>query len=50
MFKANNKKTRTTSRSSVFIINFEHIIHLFFSVSTAEVDQANIGWVMFVTK
>ena len=30
MFKVNNKDTRTTP--GVFIINFEHIKHLFFLV------------------
>ena len=28
MFKFNNKDTRTTPRSGVFIVNFEHISHL----------------------
>ena len=29
MFKVNNKDTRTTPRSGVFIVNFEHISQLF---------------------
>ena len=28
MFKANNNGTRTTRRSSNFVVNFEHISHL----------------------
>ena len=28
MFKVNNRNTRTRRRSSVFIVNFEHISHL----------------------
>ena len=28
MFKINNKGTRTTRRSGVFIVKFEHISHL----------------------
>ena len=30
MFKVNNRNTRTTScRSGVFVVNFEHISHIF---------------------
>ena len=31
MFKVNKKNTRTTS-SGVFIVNFEHILHLFLEI------------------
>ena len=32
-------------RSGVFIINFEHISHLFSSVSTVDFEQVNVSWV-----
>ena len=32
MFKVNNKGTRTTRRSGVFIVNFEHIIQNYVKV------------------
>ena len=45
MFKVNNKNTRTTlmSLSGVFIVNFEHISHLFL-VSIADIEQVNVSW------
>ena len=33
IFKVNNKGTRMTSLTTLFIVNFEHISHLFLSVS-----------------
>ena len=36
MFKANNKKSR--SCPGVFIVNFEHVSHLIFSVSILDVE------------
>ena len=50
MFKFNKKDTRTTSlvfsrRSSVFIVNFERILHFFSSVSIAGFEEVNICWV-----
>ena len=32
----------------VFIVNFEHISHLFSSVSTANFEQVNAGWVQVI--
>ena len=45
MFKVNSKNTRMSScRSGVFIVNFEHISHLFFSVSIVDLEQINVCW------
>ena len=45
MFKVNTKNTRMSScRSGVFIVNFEHISHLFFSVSIVDLEQINVCW------
>ena len=40
MFKVNNKDIRTTRRSGVFIVNFEHISH----ISTVDLEKVNSGW------
>ena len=29
LFKANNRNIKTRRRSGVFLVNFEHILHLF---------------------
>ena len=43
MFKVNNKDT---SRSGIFIVNFEHISHLpCFSVSIVNFEHVIAGWV-----
>ena len=57
LLKVNNKNNRKKCeicskliiktperRSVVFIINFEHISHLFTSVSIADFEQANVSW------
>ena len=44
MFKVNNKAWR---RFGGFIVNFEHISHLFFSVSIVNFEQANAGYPRF---
>ena len=31
-------------RSGVFIVNFEHILHILFSVTIDECDQVNVSW------
>ena len=41
MFKVNNKVTKTTS----FIVNFEHILHLCSSVSTVKFEHVITCWV-----
>ena len=43
-FKVNNEDVRTRHwrRSWVFIVNFEHISHLFTSVSTVDFEQVNV--------
>ena len=41
MFKANNKTPER--RSGVFIVNFEHISHLFL-VSIVDFERVNISW------
>ena len=43
-FKVNNEDVRTRHwrRSCVFIVNFEHISHLFTSVSTVDFEQVNV--------
>ena len=44
MFKINNKNTRRLwRRSSVFIVNFEHISHLFPGISVVYFEQVNIS-------
>ena len=50
MFKVNNKNTRTTSihRSVVLIANFEHISHLFASVSIVDFEQLIVRQVSIV--
>ena len=47
MFKVNNKDTKWHQwhRFGVFIVNFEHISHLCSSVSIANFEQVNAGWV-----
>ena len=42
MFKANNKDR--LHRSGVFIVNFEYISQLCFSVSIVNFEQVNTGW------
>ena len=46
MFKVNNKtpERHYSRRSSVFIVNFEHISYLF-SVSIVDFAQVNVNWV-----
>ena len=44
MFKINNKNNRTFFRSGVFIVNFEHILHLFYSISIVDFEQVNLSW------
>ena len=36
------------SRSAVFIVNFEHILHFFSSVSIVDFEQVNVRWVLSV--
>ena len=52
MFKVNNKDTRTTRRSAVFIVKFEHIssvlsFNIFHSSSAFIInfEQVNASWV-----
>ena len=47
MLKVNNKDTRRRQlrRSGVFIVNFDHISHLFSSVSIVNFELLNAGWV-----
>ena len=40
MFKVNNKDTRPV----VFIVNFEHILRFFTSVSIVDFEQVNVCW------
>ena len=40
MFKVTNKNIRTTCRSGVFIVNFEHI-RSFSNISTVDFEQVN---------
>ena len=40
MFKVDNGKSRELS--GVFIVNFEHISHLFFSVSIVDFEQVSV--------
>ena len=49
MFKVNNKDTRTTPRrrSGVFIVNFEHILHLALVASFVNFEQVSPGWGYF---
>ena len=46
MLKVNNKtpKQRHWRRSCVFIVNFEHISHLFLCVFIVDFEQVNISW------
>ena len=46
MLKINKRNIRTRCEicSSVFIVNFEHISHLFFSVSIVNFEQVNPSW------
>ena len=58
MFKVDSKDIKTTSKnehllpldmytyvcSGVFVVNFEHISHLFFSVSIVDFEQVNVFW------
>ena len=39
---------RQRRRSGVFIVNSEHISHLFSSVSVIDFEQVNVSWVVFV--
>ena len=45
MFKVNNEDTRTTPKvnNEDTIVNFEHVSHLFSSVSIVNFDQVNAG-------
>ena len=36
-------KTPERRRSSVFIVNFEHISHIFFQVSIVDFEQVNVS-------
>ena len=36
---------RQWRRSGVFIFNFEHILHLFSTVSIVDFEQVNVSWV-----
>ena len=45
IFKVNNKDTRAQN-DFMIIVNFEHISHLLFVVSTVSFEQANAGWVI----
>ena len=42
MFKVNNKNIRRR-RYGIFIVNFEHNSHLFFSVFIVEFEQVNVS-------
>ena len=46
MLKVNNKtpEQRHWRRSYVFIVNFEHISHLFLCVFIVDFEQVNISW------
>ena len=57
MIKVNNKNTRrrgevcskliietTERRPSVFIVNFEHVSHLFPNASIIDFEQVNVSW------
>ena len=50
MFKVNNKDTkrRHWRRFRVFIINFEHILHLCSIISIVKFEQVNAGWVVIL--
>ena len=48
MFKVNHKNTRR--RSDVSIVNFEHIPHLFLSVSIVDFEQVNLAELMLSFK
>ena len=52
MFKVNNKKNRTTQMTSFwyFIVNFEHISHLFSNVSSVDFEQVKVSWVFNASK
>ena len=41
--KKTNKNTRKTSVKYVFV-NFEHISHIFSSVSVVDFEQVNVSW------
>ena len=42
MFKVNDTNTRKMSMNDVFVVNFEHIYHLF-SVSIVDFEQSNVS-------
>ena len=46
MFRVNNKDIRMTLMicSSVFIVNYEHILLLFFDDSFVDLEQINVLW------
>ena len=44
MFRMNNTGTRTRSRSSILMVNFEHNLHLFFSVSIVDFEHIFVNW------
>ena len=52
MFNVYTKNTRTTSSTylTVFIVNFEHISHIFLSVSIIAFEQVNGSWVTMPKK
>ena len=39
---------RQWHHSGVFIVNFEHISHLFSSISIVYLEQVNVSWVLFI--
>ena len=51
MFKVNNKNNRTTSMtfSGVFIVNFEHISHIFLFF-ILDFEHVNVSWVGSITQ
>ena len=51
MFKVNNKNIRYhhTCRSGVFIVDFEHIFHLYLSVFIVDFEQVNPSLGMYLT-
>ena len=50
MFKVNQKNNTSTTSvtySGVFIVNFEHISHLFLVFFVVDFEQANASWERF---
>ena len=52
MFKVSNKapERHQLRFSGVFIVNFEHVLRLFQSVSMVGFEQVNISWIVFPDK